>query len=149
MRESLIGERVFGFAVKGQAASVLGNPDTLFTYTYIDDFARGLVTLGEHAEAMGQVWHVPCAETLTTRQFIALIFEELGKPPRIQVVPRWAITLLAPFSPLIRELPEVLYQSERDLVVDYSKFDRAFGATFTPHREAIRQTLDWYRKNGG
>jgi len=147
--QSTVGERVFGFALAGKAASVTGNPDVLHTYTFIDDFARGLVNLGERNEALGQTWHVPSAETVTTREFIALIFEELGKPMKIQVAPRWLISLLGIFDPVIRELPEILYQSEQPFVVDHSRYERAFGANITPHREAIRRTLDWYRQKTG
>ena len=147
--ESSVGERVFGFALVGKAASVLGNVDVPHTYIFIDDFAKGLVTLGEHDKALGQAWHVPSAETLTTRAFIALVFEELDKPVKIQAVPGWLISLLGIFDPMMRELPEVLYQSEQPFVVDHSKYERAFGISTTPHREAIRKTLDWYRHKAG
>jgi nucleoside-diphosphate-sugar epimerase len=147
--ESSLGERVFGFALAGKAASVLGNPDVPHTYTYIDDFAKGLVTLGEHDEALGRIWLVPSAETVTTRAFITMVFEELGKPAKIQAVPRWLISLLGIFDPTMRELPEVMYQSEQPFVVDHGRYERAFGASTTPHREAIRRTLDWYRQKAG
>jgi len=32
-------------------------------------------------------------------------------------------------------------------VMDHSKFAREFGAQTTPHRQAIRETLDWYRRH--
>lgn len=145
--ESAVGERVFGSALAGKAASVTGDPGSRHTYTFIDDFARGLLTLGERDEALGQAWHVPSAETVTTRRFIELIFEELGRPPRIQAAPRWMLALVGLFDPVVRELPEILYQTERPFIVDHSKFERAFGAHPTPHREAIRATLDWYRQH--
>ena len=147
--ESAVGERVFGFALAGKAASVLGNLDVPHTYTFIEDFAKGLVTLSEHAEALGQTWLVPSAETVTTREFITLVFEELGKPAKIQTAPRWLVSLLGLFDPMMRELQEILYQSEKPFVVDHGKFERAFGVNTTPHREAIRKTLDWYRQKAG
>jgi hypothetical protein len=55
--------------------------------------------------------------------------------------------MLGIFDPTMRELPEIIYQSEQPFVVDHSKYERAFGASTTPHREAIRKTLDWYRQN--
>lgn len=62
---STVGDGVFARAIAGKpAAQVLGNPDVPHTVTYIDDFARALVTLGEREEAMGEVWHVPNAETV-------------------------------------------------------------------------------------
>jgi nucleoside-diphosphate-sugar epimerase len=144
--ESSVGERVFGFALAGKAVSVLGNVDMPHTYIFIEDFAKGLVKLGEQEKALGQIWLIPSAETLTTREFITLVFEELGKPVKIQPAPGWLISLLGVFDPMMRELPEVLYQSEQPFVVDHSKYERAFGASITPHREAIRKTLDWYRQ---
>ena len=144
--ESSVGERVFGFALAGKAASVLGNVDVPHTYTFIDDFAKGLVTLGQNDKALDQAWHIPSAETLTTREFITIVFEEVGKPVKIQVAPGWLISMLGIFDPMMRELPEVLYQSEQPFVVDHSKYERAFGASTTPHRDAIRKTLDWYRQ---
>jgi nucleoside-diphosphate-sugar epimerase len=146
--QSAVGERVFGSAIAGKAANVTGDPGSRHTYTFVDDFAKGLLTLGERDEALGQTWHVPSAETITTRRFVELIFEELGRPPRIQATPRWMLSLVGMFDPVVRELSEILYQTERPFVVDHSKFERAFGAHPTPHREAIRATLDWYRQYG-
>jgi hypothetical protein len=50
------------------------------------------------------------------------------------------------FNPLVRELNETLYQFERPFVADASKFQGAFGPFEpTPHREAVRRTVDWFR----
>ncbi len=51
------------------------------------------------------------------------------------------------FNPLPRELNETLYQFEqRPFVSDSSKFEGAFGPfESTPHPEAVRRTLDWFR----
>lgn len=87
VRSSMVGDRVFRNALSGKTTLVLGDPDTRHTYTYIDDFANGLVTLGEHPEAVGEVWHVPSAETMTTREFIEMIYEHAGVKPRIRRVP--------------------------------------------------------------
>ena len=145
VRQSTVGERVFGAALAGKPAQVLGNPDLPHTVIFIDDFARGLVTLGEHAEAFGEVWHIPSAETLTPRQFVALVFAEAGAPVRLSVVPRLALVGLGLFNPEIRAVREVLYQSEAPWIVDDSKFESRFGRQVTPHQDAIRQTLNWYR----
>ena len=147
--ESSLGERVFGFALAGKPASVLGNVDMPHTYIFIDDFAKGLVTLGEQEKALGKIWLVPSAETVTTREFITMVSEELGKPIKIQAAPRWLISMLGIFDPTMRELPEVMYQSEQPFVVDHGKYKRAFGGSTTPHRDAIRKTLDWYRQKAG
>ena len=107
---------------------MLGDPDQPHTVTYLADLARGLVTLGTHDEALGQVWHLPSAETLTTRAFARLVFEAAGHPFRLRVLPSALLALLALASPTLRAVREQQYQREAPWVVDHSKFARAFGA---------------------
>ncbi len=142
---SQAGERLFGAAVAGKPASVIGNPEMPHTYTFIDDFAAGLVTLGGNERAAGEAWHVPSADTLTTRAFVELVFSELGAEPRLRIMPGALLSGLALVSPTLRAVREVRYQLEEPFVLDDSKFSEAFGARTTPHDEAIRQTLAWYR----
>src|SRR5215218_5765057 len=75
---SAAGEQVFGRAVEGKSAQLAGDPDQPHTYTYVPDIGRGLVILGEREEALGLAWHLPSPETLTTRQFVDMIFEEVA-----------------------------------------------------------------------
>jgi nucleoside-diphosphate-sugar epimerase len=146
-RQSKVGDGVFARAIAGKPAQALGGPDTLHTYTFIHDFAAGLVTLAQRDEAMGEVWHVPSAETLTTRRFIEMVFQQLQRPARLQTVPRLMISMLGVFIPAMRAVKETLYQSERPWVVDHSKFARAFVSRPTPHEQAIAETLAWVQSN--
>jgi nucleoside-diphosphate-sugar epimerase len=140
---STVGDRVFARAIEGKPVQVLGNPDVPHTVTYIEDFARALVTLGERDEALGQVWHVPNPETVTMRQFVQIVFEAAGRPPRLRAAPRWGITLAALFNPTMRAVKEQLYQSERPWVVDSSKFERAFAWKATTLSDAVAATVAW------
>ena len=140
-----MGERVFEPALNGGTAMVLGNPDVKHTYIFNEDFARGLIILGEKDEALGEVWHIPSAETLTTRQFLNLISEVAGTKLKIRSASKFLVSMLGIFSPIMRELKEMMYEWENDYVVDYSKFMNTFEFETTPHRVAIRKTLDGYR----
>ncbi len=144
---STVGDSVFARALDGKAAQVLGDPDAPHTYTFIDDFARALVTLAQHDEALGQVWHVPSAETLTTRRFIEMVFVQIGAPVRIQRPPAAVLAVLGIFNPTIRAVNEVRYQSQHPWLVDHSKYRRAFGDSTTAHHDAIGKTLEWFRQN--
>jgi nucleoside-diphosphate-sugar epimerase len=144
-RQSTAGDGMFARVVTGKGAQVLGDPDVLHTYTFIDDFAAGLVALAEHDEALGEVWHVPSAETITTRRFVEIIFATLQRPAKLQPAPKLAINLLALFVPAMAAVKETSYQREHPWVVDHSKFARAFGGRPTPHELAISLTLDWFR----
>jgi nucleoside-diphosphate-sugar epimerase len=143
---SAAGEQVFGRAVEGKSAQVAGDPDQPHTYTYVPDIGRGLVILGERQEALGRAWHLPSPETLTTRQFVEMIFEEVGKPARVQAAPKIVLRAMGLFNPGIREMIEMLYEFEEPFVVDDSDFTRTFGEQATPLREAIQRTVRWYRE---
>jgi nucleoside-diphosphate-sugar epimerase len=143
---SAAGEQVFGRAVEGKSAQVAGDPDQPHTYTYAPDIGRGLVILGEREEALGQAWHLPSPETVTTREFVEMIFEEVGKPARLQAAPKIVLRALGIFNPPLRETIEMLYEFEEPFVVDDSRFEREFGEQATPLREAIQRTVRWYRE---
>jgi nucleoside-diphosphate-sugar epimerase len=130
--QSMAGERLFGRAVAGKPAQLLGNPDVPHTLTYLPDFGRALVTLGTREEALGHVWHVPSAETLTSREFAALVFEALGRPLKLQVMSSALLAVAALFSPTVRAVREQGYQRDAPWIVDHSKFARAFGVDVTP-----------------
>ncbi len=142
---SAVGDRVFYPALAGKKVSVLGKPDLPHTYTYIEDFGSGLVTLGEHDKALGQVWHIPNAPTVTTREFINLIFEEAGHPAKVGAVSKPMLAMVGLFVPTIREMGEMFYEFDKPFVVDHRKFEQAFGNQAIPQRDAIRQTLEWFR----
>jgi nucleoside-diphosphate-sugar epimerase len=146
-RQSSAGDSIFARALAGKRAQILGDPDAPHTYTFIDDFASGLVTLAEHDEALGEVWHVPSAETVTTRRFVEMVFAQLQRPATLSPAPKLAIALLALFVPAMAAIKETNYQREDPWVVDHSKFSRAFGSKPTPHDQAIPATLDWFRTN--
>lgn len=141
---SAVGDGVFARAVAGKRAQVLGNPNVPHSVTYIEDFARALITLGERNEALGEVWHVPCAPPVTMRQFVEIVFEEAGRPARMRASPEWGIALAALFNPTMRAVREQLYQHRRPWVVDSGKFERAFGWKATPLAEAIHATVAWF-----
>ena len=143
--QSTVGDQVFARALEGKPARMLGDPETPHTVTYIEDFAHALATLGVRDEALGAVWHVPNAETVTMRRFVEMAFEAAGREPRLRTAPLWGLALAGLFNPTIRAVREQLYQSERPWVVDSGRFERTFGWSATPLPEAIAATTAWFR----
>ncbi len=144
--QSSAGERMFAPALAGKTVQVLGNPDLPHTYTYIPDIAKGLVILGERDEASGQAWHLPSAQTITTRQFIEKIsgITRPGQKPHILAAPRLLIQGLGLFDPMMREVAEMQYEFEEPFILDNSRFEKAFGDIATPLDEAIQCTAQWF-----
>jgi len=144
--DSAFGDRVFYPALVGKAASFGGKLDLPHTATYIGDFGRALVVLGERDEALGQAWHVPSARPqITQRQFAELIYRETGQPVKASGVSKSMMALAGLFIPGARESVEMMYEFEKPFVVDSSKFERAFGVVATSIEESIKATVAWYR----
>ena len=142
---SSLGGTAFPGALTGGEVLGLGDIDLLHSYTYMDDVAVGLATLGEHPESDGRVWHLPTAPARTTRQIHEMIEERVGQPLQVVVLdePR-------PYGPFdevfMREYAELFYQYFEDQVMDSSDFQDAFGIEPTPLDTALDATIEWYRE---
>ncbi len=143
--ESTLGTRVFGNAIAGKRSDFIGNPDLLHTYSYVPDIAAGLATLGSDPRAVGQVWHLPGPETVTTRALLDIVADRIGHPIAIRNVSKVVLRLLGLFSPLMRGLAEMSYEFDQPFVLDTSKYGATFGATPTPLATAVDDTIAWYR----
>lgn len=145
---SAVGERVFLPALKGRAASVGGRLDVPHSFTYIDDFGRAMVVLGDRDEALGRAWHVPNDQPeITQRQFVERIFAAIGAPAKVSAMGRTMLAIGGLFVPEARESVEMLYEFEQPFVVDSSRFETTFGLKATPLSESIPATLAWYRQH--
>lgn len=146
---SVLGERTFVPALTGKRVYAFGDIDLPHTYTFIEDFGKALVILGERDEALGQAWHVPNAETVSTRTLVTMIFEEVRQKPNVTSMSPTMMQMLGFFIPALREMKEMMYEFQRPFVVDCNKFSRTFGNHATPLREAVRKTVNWYRGRHG
>lgn len=133
---------VFERIKQGKTPQWMGSPKTVHTFTYTPDAARSTALLGNTPSAYGQVWHaLTSKEAITGEGFVRLACELAGKPYKLQAAPRWMISILGLFMPIMRESMEMLYQLEHDYRFDSSKLERAFGAQATGYREGIKACL--------
>lgn len=143
---SSMGGGVFQRLLDGKAAQVAGSTKLPHTHTYIPDFGKALVILGERAEADGRAWHVPNDMVrITQGEMVQMIAAEIGTPPKIQAAGRVMMSLLGLFVPSMREMAEMMYEFDQPFVVDSSRFEKTFGMNATPMKEAIRETVAWYK----
>lgn len=146
--DSALGDRVFVPLLAGKAAQSAGNVDLPHSYTYMEDVGAALALLGRDDRAVGQIWHIPNAPALTTRQVIALAGEIAGVTPKINAMGKLMMRIGGLFIPPAREMVEMMYEFEQPFVVDSSKFTRVFGVNATPYRDGLTKTLAWYRARG-
>jgi len=145
---SAMGDRVFPALIKGKSAQVGGRLDIPHTYTYVPDFGKALIVLGERPEADGQAWHVPNdMPTITQGEFIRLFCSEIGVEPKISTMGKFMMSIGGLFIPEAKESVEMMYEFEKPFVVDSSKFEKTFGMQATPLSVALKETAAWYKQN--
>jgi nucleoside-diphosphate-sugar epimerase len=144
--QSNLGDRLFPAALAGKTAKVLGDPDQPHTYTYIPDIGEGLAVLGEHPDALGQVWHLPNdPDTRTTRHLCEVAFQQAGNSPgRVRQVPTLLLRLAALTNRTVRELLEMQYQFAEPFIVDSTKI-HVLDVHATPVEQALADTLATYQ----
>lgn len=142
---SSVGDRLFPNVLAGKGVAILGDLDAPHTVTFIDDFGRALITLGDRDEALGQAWHVPNAPTVTQRAFAELAYKLAGTTPKVSRMAPWMMRMAGLFMPEAKEVVEMTYEFDRPFVVSHRKYAECFGDDHTPLIDAISQTLAWYR----
>ena len=140
------GEMFFKPAFEGKSVNLLGNIDLPHSLSYIKDFAKALVIMGEDDRALGKAWHIPNTEAQTIRHFVQIIEQELGNPIKSRVAGMFLISVLGLFNPMVREVKEMMYTWEEPYVVDSSNFEKEFGLKATPFEQSIKETVDWFRE---
>jgi nucleoside-diphosphate-sugar epimerase len=127
---------------KGKTANWFINADKKHSFTFTPDAAKATAMLGNTDDAFNQVWHLPTDKNaLTGREFIQLFASEMNASGKVFVMPMWLIKIAGLFVPVLKEMPEMLYQYERDYFFDSSKFEKRFNFKPTTYEEGVRATV--------
>ena len=146
--DSAIGNRLFAPLIDGKKAQATGKLNIPHSITYVRDFGRALVVLGESDAADGKAWHVPNDQPrITQEEFIKIIAEEARVEPKMSGMSKFMMWMGGFFIPAAKETVEMMYEFEQPFIVDSSAFEETFGMQATPLREAIRETVAWYRSH--
>jgi nucleoside-diphosphate-sugar epimerase len=141
-KNSVLNIMVADNLMKGKKAQAFGDLSRIHTYTYTPDAAKATAILGNSPDTWNQEWHVPTTkEKITNLGWIEMIAKELNKDPKIQKVPVWMVRMLGLFVPVMREFPEMMYQSEQDYIFDSTKFENRFSITATNPADGIKKLI--------
>jgi len=138
LTHSIVTERLKA----GKTPQWVGNTKATHTFTYTPDAGRTVALLGNTASAYGQVWHALTSKAaMSGEAYVRIACELAGKPYGIQVAPRWMLSIMGLFVPVLRENMEMMYQFEHDYRFDSSKVERAFQLNATSYREGVAAAL--------
>jgi nucleoside-diphosphate-sugar epimerase len=126
---------------RGKKVIVPGDGSSLWVITHNTDFAKGLVGLLGHRQAIGHAFHITSDEVMCWDQFYRIVGEAAGVEPQLVHLPSDFIGAC---------LPEALGGLAGDkavsVVFDNTKIKRfvpGYCAT-TPFWQGIRRTLGWF-----
>lgn len=141
-RNGVLRDTVITPLSKGKKAMWMKDLDYKHSYTYVPDAAKATALLGNTPDAYGESWHLPTAsQPPTGRQWVELIAKEFGVKPKVRTISNFMLKLIGIFVPVMRELPEMNYQYDRDYIFDSSKFELEFSMKPTPYLEGIRRII--------
>ncbi len=140
--KSVLQEMAYKNLKKRKSPNWMVDADKIHSFTYTPDAAKAVAILGNTPTAYNQVWHMPTStEKLTARQVIDLFNKEMGTSKKVRLLPMWMLKLLGIFIPILREMPEMMYQNDRYYFFDSSPFNQRFSFTPTSYAEGVKQTV--------
>ncbi len=140
--KSFLIEMVYKNIKRGKKPNWFIKADKKHSFTYTPDAAKATAILGNTADAYGQVWHLPTDKnSLTGKEMISLFTKEMNVADKVFVLPMWLLKLLGLFIPLMKEMPEMMYQYDRDYVFDSSKFQEYFNFSPTSYQQGVKETI--------
>jgi nucleoside-diphosphate-sugar epimerase len=140
--KSVLIEMVYKNIKKGKRPNWFIDADKKHSFIYTPDAARATALLGNTPDAYNQVWHLPTDKnTLTGNEIIALFNKEMNASKKVMIMPMFMIRLLGIFIPFMREMPEMMYQYDRDYIFDSDKFENRFHLQPTSYLQGIKQVV--------
>ncbi len=127
--------------IRGQKMVVPGDGSSLWVITHNTDFAKGLVGLLGHLQAIGHAFHITSDEVLTWDQLFRIVGAAVGVEPQLVHIPSDFIAACVP-----EKKGTLLGDKSVSVVFDNSKIKRfvpGFGAT-TTFAEGVQQSLAWF-----
>lgn len=148
--KSFLVETVYKNIKKGKRPNWFINAGKKHSFIYTPDAAKATAILGNTPDAYNQVWHLPTDKnTLTGHEWIALFNAAMNTSKKVMVMPMFMLRILGIFIPFMREMPEMMYQYDRDYFFDSSKFDRRFNFIPTTNEMGVKQIVNQLANGNG
>jgi nucleoside-diphosphate-sugar epimerase len=142
--KSIVTEMVYKNFSKGMRAGWPVNVNKIHSFTYTPDAGKATALLGNTFDAYNTVWHLPTDKNvLTGKQLIEQFSKQMKVANKYFIMPVWLLKLAGIFVPTLKEMPEMMYQFERDYFFDSSKFEKRFKFVPTSYEDGIKQTVQF------
>lgn len=158
-RDRQMFPRILQYLARGKYAYIGGGGNP-FTLVYAKNLADGLIRAAETPRAVGRVYNITDGAAVTRRELITAMADELGLPRPKRNVPYPAARVVcavceAAAKSLRLKTPPLLNRfrlkfMHTHLTFDISRARRELGyGPDIPFDRALRETVEWFRKNAG
>jgi len=139
----MLTESVFKPLSLGKKASWLMSVRYKHSFTYTPDVGEATALLGNTDDAYGQIWHLPTAKNpFIGKQWVEEIAKALNTKPKYMVAPKFVVSIMGLFMPIMKEIKEMLYQYDRDYVFHSDKFESRFEMKPTDYIDGIKEIVE-------
>jgi nucleoside-diphosphate-sugar epimerase len=144
--ESIV-DGIFRSALHNKKAHWYGKLDVMHEFIFIADAAKAMIMASERQDATSHDFNVPGPKPIRVRDWITLVYKEVGFPQRMTGTSHLFVRIAGLFNSLAREFAEMQYLAEEPLILDGSKFNNFFHTHYPTrsYEEGIRETVNWLR----
>jgi nucleoside-diphosphate-sugar epimerase len=141
-------EKAYINALMGKTIRWIGNLDTKTEYIFIEDGGKAMVIAGLSDKSTGEEYNVPAFSPITSREYLNEIVNQAGQGSKITTLNSDLIFSIGGlFSPMIKEVKEMLYLKREELILDGTKFKETFGnIPARNYKDGVAATLDWVKE---
>ncbi|MHB8191255.1 MAG: NAD-dependent epimerase/dehydratase family protein [Ferrimicrobium sp.] len=131
----------------GKTIWAIGDPDVAHSWSFVPDVVETLFRLSTEDRAWGRAWHAPTNPPKSQWEMIELFSKSLQvNTPTIHRVTPLMLWALGGVNRSARAMREMIYQFDREFVLDSSDITDRFAIEATPLERAIAQTVATYNQ---
>ncbi|HDX9693138.1 SDR family NAD(P)-dependent oxidoreductase [Bacillus thuringiensis] len=147
--ESTLVHHTLKGILANKMSSFVGDKKIAREYIFTPDGAKAMVELALHDEAYGQNWNIPGYGVITGEEMIQHIRELTGYTKRVITVKRGMIQFIGLFDKQMKEFMEMLYLTEKPIVLSGEKYERCIGdIPKTSYYNGLKEMIISMQKKG-
>jgi nucleoside-diphosphate-sugar epimerase len=142
-------EQLYVNALAGRKLQWIGDLDVEIELIYIEDAGEAMVGATLDEEFTGTDCNVPGVSVTTARTYLQEIIRQAGTKSGITTLNSNVLfSLIGLFSPIVREVKEMLYLKREKLILDGRKFENELGKLpSTSYEAGVGATLKWAKQH--
>ncbi|MBD1379611.1 SDR family oxidoreductase [Metabacillus arenae] len=126
----------------------IGNLKTPREYVYLPDAAKMIVEIANKDDSYGENWNIPGVGLISGKEIIKIAREITGNRKLVIPLNKNAIRLSGLFDPVMKEIVEIMYLTEKGFILSGEKYENRIGEIVaTPYKDGLKETLNFLMEN--